>query len=147
MNRDSMSQPIGLTIVSNLDGDPTVSGIYAKEVTLDCYGCDTSMFNRKSLEQFFDMLVYILEMEKGDLHFWDDVGVPDDEKQTRAETKGTSAIQFILTSNITVHCLDILERVYVNIFSCKDFAEGEARAFVQDWFDADSVRSSTLYRA
>ena len=143
---NSMDLPVGLTIVTNLDGEPNVSGIYGNEVAFDCYGCDVSKFNRKSLRQFFNKLVKLIDMEKGDLHFWDDVGVAEADRQTSFETTGTSAVQFILTSSITIHCLDKLKRVYVNIFSCKDFTEGSARAFVQEWFDAKSVRTHVLVR-
>ncbi|MEE9365879.1 MAG: S-adenosylmethionine decarboxylase [Dehalococcoidales bacterium] len=143
---NSMEKPVGITYTANLDGEVAVSGIYGKELALDCYGCLPALFNRAGLQRFFDELVELLGMEKGDLHFWDDVGVPEEERQARPETKGTSAIQFILTSNITIHCLDILGRVYVNIFSCKDYSVGEAKAFVQKWFRAKFVRSHVIYR-
>jgi len=143
---ESTEFEVGLKIIIDLDGYPLISGIYGKEVAFDCYLCDVAKFNRKSLRTFFDKLVKLLDMEKGDLHFWDDVGVPDEEKQTKFETTGTSAIQFILTSNITVHCLDKLERVYINIFSCKDFNTGQARTFIQEWFKADSIRVHVLWR-
>ncbi len=144
---DSMEEPIGLTVTKNLDGDPLFAGIYGKEVVLDCYGCDISKFNRKDLRTFFKQLVDLLDMERGPLYFWDDVGVPEDEKQTRPETKGTTAVQFIVTSNITIHTLDLLERVYLNIFSCKGYSTGEARTFVQEWFDAKFVRTHVLMRS
>ncbi|HUV67083.1 MAG TPA: S-adenosylmethionine decarboxylase [Sedimentisphaerales bacterium] len=144
--QDNMRMPVGLIHIKDLDDKPVVSGVYGKEAIFDCYGCDVSKFNRKSLRVFFTELVRLLNMEKGDLHFWDDVGVPEAERQTRLETTGTSAVQFILTSNITVHCLDFLERVYVNVFSCKDFNEGEAKKFINDWFACASIRTHVVYR-
>lgn len=143
---DMMTKPIGLHHTNDIDGEPVVSGIYGKEVILDCYECNKEKFNRRDLRKFFTRLVKLLDMKKGDLHFWDDVGVPKAQRQTRLETTGTSAVQFILTSNITIHCLDLLGRVYVNIFSCKDFKEGEAKAFVQEWFNAKWVRLHVVYR-
>lgn len=143
---DSMEKAIGLREAKNLDGIPHWTGIYGKELCLDCHECDVAKFNRKDLRKFFTQLVKLLKMEKGDLYFWDDVGVPEAEKQTRAETKGTSAVQFILTSNITVHTLDILGRVYVNIFSCKDYSTAGAKAFVQEWFSSKMVRTHVIYR-
>ncbi len=85
-------------------------------------------------------------MQAGDLHFWDDVGVPKEQKQTKLETKGTSAIQFILTSNITIHCLDLLGRVYVNIFSCKEFNAYDAKAYTQDFFEVGRISERTVIR-
>lgn len=146
IGNDSMRKPIGLTKGKNLDGDLTVGGIYGLELCLDCYECDVSKFNRKSLRQYFKKLVRLLDMKAGDLYFWDDVGVPKAERQTKPETTGTSAIQFILTSNITIHCLDILERVYVNIFSCKDFDTFNAKIFTQEYFNAGRVHSQSIYR-
>ncbi len=143
---DSMARPIGIKKVRDLEGCPVISGIYGKELILDCYLCSTEKFNRRDLRKFLKKLVKILDMEAGTLHFWDDVGVPKNEKQTKLETTGTSAIQFILTSNITVHCLDLLERVYINIFSCKDFDTGDAKAFVQEWFNSKSIREHVVYR-
>ena len=107
---------------------------------------NTTKFTRKSLRKYFNGLVKLLDMKKGDLHFWDDVGVPENEKQTNPMTTGTSAIQFILTSNITIHCLDLLGNVYVNIFSCKDFKTGSARYYTQKIFKAGSVREHRLIR-
>ena len=145
---DSMAQPVGLhTKLNDIEtGLPIVSGIYGKEILLDCYECNTKKFNRRSLRQYFKGLVTLLDMQAGDLHFWDDVGVPKKDQQTKIETKGTSAIQFILTSNITVHCLDLLERVYVNIFSCKDFDDGDAGFYTQNFFEAKSLRQHRNYR-
>lgn len=146
MTTDEMEQKVGLTIVNNEDGEPIVSGIYGKEVMFDMYKCDVTKFNRRELRKFFNRLVKLLDMKKGDLHFWDELGVPVADQQTSPETKGTSAVQFILTSNITVHCLDILERVYINIFSCKDFDTADARRFCQEWFGAFTVRTHVTYR-
>ena len=73
-------------------------------------------------------------MEKCEVHFWDDVGVPVEEQQTSPHTKGTSAVCFILTSTIVVHTLDLLKAVYVNIFSCKRFDPDAAATFTERFF-------------
>ena len=72
---------------------------YGKELILDLRGCDTRRFSREELERFFAQLCELIDMERHDLHFWDDVGVPENEQQTDPKTKGTSAVQFILTSS------------------------------------------------
>jgi hypothetical protein len=69
---------------------------YGYELILDQHRCDTSKFNRESLQDFFVQHCRVIEMEACELHFWDDVGVPDQEKQTSPHKKGTSAVQFIL---------------------------------------------------
>ena len=85
-------------------------------------------------------------MERYDLHFWDDVGVAEDERQTNPKTKGTSAVQFILTSTIVIHTLDLMKTVYVNVFSCKEFDTDEATTFVVDWFDAKDCIANVITR-
>jgi len=83
-------------------------------------------------------------MQPEDLHFWDDVGVPLEERETEPHTKGTSAVQFILTSTIVVHTLDLLRKVFINIFSCKPFDAGDAEAFCVEFFKAESVANSVV---
>ncbi len=146
VNDAGCMREIGLTTVKDLDGDEHISGIYGMEVLIDCYACNTKLFHRKYIRRYFKGLVELLDMQADDLHFWDDVGVPKEKRQTRAETKGTSAIQFILTSNITIHCLDILERVYVNIFSCKEFDAYKATRYTQDFFEAVRVHDKVVIR-
>jgi S-adenosylmethionine/arginine decarboxylase-like enzyme len=119
---------------------------YGKELIIDLHNCDPSTFTRKSLKKYFKEICFKIEMERCKLCWWDDHGVPEDEKQTLAHTKGTTAIQFILTSNITIHTLDILKNVYVNIFSCKNFDEIAAEKFTKEWFKGEVVNSITIER-
>ena len=85
-------------------------------------------------------------MERCELYFWDDVGVPKEEQQTSPHTKGTSAVQFILTSSIVIHRLDLMEAVYVNIFSCKYFDEKTALEFTKNWFSSHECNSHYIKR-
>ncbi len=109
---------------------------YGLELILDLHGCDSNVFTRKSIERFCDELCDLIDMERCDLHFWDDVGVVQEERQTDPKTKGTSAVQFILTSTIVIHTLDLMKTVYVNVFSCKEFDTHEAAQFTANWFDS-----------
>jgi S-adenosylmethionine/arginine decarboxylase-like enzyme len=119
---------------------------YGYELILDMHGCDASKFNRKSLENYFEKLCKAIDMKRSDLHFWDDVGLPPEKCQTQAHTKGTSAVQFILTSTIVVHTLEILEAVYVNIFSCKGFDEKVAEEITREWFSANGCNARFIER-
>jgi S-adenosylmethionine/arginine decarboxylase-like enzyme len=60
--------------------------------------------------------------------------------------KGMSGVQFITTSNITVHTLDILEAVYVNIFSCKEFDASLAELFTKKFFGATESKATVIER-
>jgi S-adenosylmethionine/arginine decarboxylase-like enzyme len=85
-------------------------------------------------------------MVKCERYFWDDVGVAPDEKQTSPHTKGTSAVQFILTSNIVIHTLDELAAVYINIFSCKEFDKDLAEQITVEWFGAKNCKAHFIER-
>ena len=77
-------------------------------------------------------------MEKCEVHFWDDIGVPLEEQQTNPHTKGMSAVCFILTSTIVIHTLQLLKAAYVNVFSCKRFDPETAAEFTKLWFRASA---------
>jgi S-adenosylmethionine decarboxylase len=121
-------------------------GAYGFELILDLHGCDVSTFTRQSLAEYFTKLCEAIDMERCDLHFWDDEGVPPEEQQTLPHTKGVSAVQFILTSTIVIHTLEILEAAYVNIFSCKAFDRDVAEKLTRDWFDTKECRATFIER-
>jgi len=119
---------------------------YGHELILDLHDCNPATFTREHLDRFFTELCDLIDMEKCEVHYWDDVGVAEDEQQTSPRTKGTSAVCFILTSTIVVHTLDLLEAVYINIFSCKSFDPDAAAEFTQKWFEAESCERSFINR-
>ena len=98
-----------------------IPGQYGIELILDLHGCDAAKFTRDSITEYFERLCVLIDMQREDLHFWDDEGVSEEDKQTSPHTQGTSAVQFILTSSIVIHTLDQLRAVYINIFSCKAY--------------------------
>ncbi len=119
---------------------------YGFELILDLHGCDVSKFNRGSLDGYFETVCEAIDMEKCERYFWDDVGVAPEEQQTSPHTKGTSAVQFILTSTIVIHTLDLLKAVYVNIFSCKEFDRHVAERITKEWFGAKECRVHFIER-
>ena len=120
--------------------------VYGQEVLLDLHECDPNRFTRTDIERYFEELCQLIKMERCDLHFWDDVGVPEDEQQTHPKTKGTSAVQFILTSTIVIHTLDLMKVAYVNIFSCKEFDTDEAPKFTANWFGSTDWTANVVIR-
>lgn len=94
---------------------------YGQELILDLADCDARTFTRESLTTFFETLCEQISMERCDLHFWDYADDPEGYAEAPAHLKGTSAIQFITTSNITIHTLETLQKVFLNIFSCAPF--------------------------
>lgn len=119
---------------------------YGYELMLDLHECDASTFNRKSIDGYFEKLCKAINMVKCERYWWDDVGVAPEEQQTSPHTKGTSAVQFILTSSIVIHTLDLMEAIYINIFSCKPYNKEVARQITTDWFKAGKCREHFIER-
>lgn len=120
--------------------------VYGKELILDLHDCPPSNFTRQWIRRYCNSLCRAIDMQPEELHFWDDEGVPVAEQQTSPQTRGTSAVQFILTSNITIHTLDLLGAVYVNIFSCKDFDEEVAILKTLHWFGGHVAKQTVVHR-
>jgi len=119
---------------------------YGKELILDLHYCDPTTFTRRSIRRYFKILCELIDMNRCKLSWWDDYGLAPEECQTEPHLKGISAIQFILTSNITIHTLDLLKSAYINIFSCKDFDADAAMKFSADWFKGEIVSSHVIER-
>lgn len=119
---------------------------YGKELILDIHNCDPKTFNRKYLKEFFKELCKAIDMNRAKLVWWDDHGVAEEEQQTLPHLKGTSAVQFIMTSSIVIHTLDLLGSVYINIFSCKDFDSELTKTFCEDWFKGKVVNLHEINR-
>ncbi len=129
-----------------IGGDETTKDQYGIELILDLHGCDASKFTRASITKYFEQLCDLIDMQREDLHFWDDVGLSEEDKQTSPHTQGTSAVQFILTSSIVIHTLDQLKAIYINIFSCKDYDPKVAEDFTVEWFGATDCSARFIDR-
>lgn len=116
---------------------------YGQELILDLHQCTNATMD-VNIQEFCEELAELVDMEIADFHLW--ASEPDEEKDPRIF--GISAIQFILTSNITVHMLPLLQRgsVYVNLFSCKSFDAEIATQFVKQYFEATECRSQVVKR-
>lgn len=119
---------------------------YGLELILDLHECNAERFTRRDITLFCRQLCDLIDMERCDLHFWDDFGVPENDRQTNPKTKGTSAVQFILTSTIVIHTLDLMKAAYINIFSCKEFDTDEAAQFTAKWFGSTDWTANVVVR-
>ena len=115
------------------------SDVYGKEVILDIHECNPKKFTRKSIKKYCRKLCKLINMKREDLHFWDYKGDPKGYKKAPDHLKGISAVQFLRTSNITIHTLDVSGNVYINVFSCKDFDAALVCAFSEKWFEGENV--------
>ena len=129
-----------------IGGDSSKKDQYGIELILDLHGCDAAKFTRPSITEYFEEQCVLIDMQREDLHFWDDVGLSEEDKQTSPHTQGTSAVQFILTSSIVIHTLDQLQAVYINIFSCKVYDPKVAEKFSVEWFGATDCSARFIDR-
>lgn len=122
--------------------------MYGPELILDLSECDVSTFNRKSLRAFGRAICRVIGMtpHKFRSEPWDDDGVARDECQVSPETKGYTAVQFLMESSILVHTLELKEIALINIFSCNPFNRHKARAFAKNWFGAKHITSRLVIR-
>jgi len=118
---------------------------YGMECVVDVHGC-THRFTRSSIEKFFVELCGLLEMKRANLVFWDYEGQEEEYEAAPPHLKGTSAVQFIRTSNITLHSLDDLKRLYLNVFSCQAYDPKVIRSCVERWTGGSIVNFKTLTR-
>lgn len=120
---------------------------YGKELVLDLNECDPTTFNtRAKIEQFCNTLCSMIHVEPKKLVFWDYAGFPEEYAEAPDRIKGTSAVQFLLTSNITIHTLDVFEQVLLNIFSCDEFDDVAVRDFCKEWFNGSVERILVIER-
>ncbi len=108
--------------------------MYGSELIIDLKGCDVSKFTREHIEEYMIALCDLIDMERETLLFWDDLDVPEEERETEPHLKGTSAVQWITTSNVVIHTLDLVGEVYINIHSCKAYNERDAAWFSREFF-------------
>lgn len=114
--------------------------MFGKELILDLHNCNVKKFNRKDLSIFFEDLCALIDMVPEDLYFW------DDPTEIEPNLSGTSAIQFIRTSNITIHALDLLGKVFINVFSCKDFDVPKTVKFCAYFFEGQIAHMEKVNR-
>ena len=120
--------------------------MYGQELIIDLENADVSKFNRTDLDKFFDELCEILEVDPEDRHYWDEVNIPEEKRLTDPKHVGTTAIQFLLKSNITIHTLSLLKAVYINIFVCGEFDVMSAVIFCREFFNAELSKQTILER-
>lgn len=125
---------------------------YGKELILDLHGCNPLKFTRNCIQSYMERLCDVIDMKRGPLHFWDyecgECGELYQKEYDKAPNhlKGTTAIQFIYTSNITIHTLDVLKKVFLNIFSCKDFSETSVKNYSINFFQGTIVKAQEIER-
>ena len=110
-------------------------------VTLDCHNANRMLIKeRDNVDRFIRDLVKRIDMEP--------IGEPWIE-YTAAEFEdkaGFTAVQIIVTSSIVAHFIDSTGDIYLDVFSCKDFAIETVKQTTQEYFEPESIRINFLTR-
>jgi len=120
---------------------------YGMEAVIDLKNCNVKKFTRKSIKKWLKILCdEKIDMIRDKLVWWDDFEIPEEDKQSLPHTSGISGVQFILTSSIVFHTLDMTGELYINIFSCKDFDGQVAIDFTKEWFEGEIRKQHVIDR-
>lgn len=112
---------------------------WGKSTSINLCDCDLTLISDpEAIKQFVKKLVKVVDMVAHGPCYIDRFGV--------GSLEGISAMQFIETSSITVHCDEPGRRVFVDLFSCKDYDAVKARKFSKEFFKAKKVETRTLIR-
>jgi S-adenosylmethionine/arginine decarboxylase-like enzyme len=112
---------------------------WGKSISLDIHNCNLkTISNPELIEKYVnDVIGEINMVAHGPCHI---------ERFGTGNLEGYSALQFIETSSITVHCDEPEKRAFVDIFSCKDFDEKIVEKFSSDYFEGEIANSTILVR-
>lgn len=113
--------------------------VWGQLLSLNLTQCDMEpLTSPKLLRAFFPALCKKIKMVP--------YGKPMLQRFGNGYLEGYSALQFIETSSITVHCDEVDSRAFVDIFSCKTFDSEAAKKFCQKHFGAKKVTLKNFYR-
>ena len=118
----------------------TIEGVkyYGKHMMLTCVACNDNLLDLKKIEQFLRELPGKIDMIRH--------GEPIAARFGEGIQVGISAVQLITTSAITIHTNDDARDMYLDVFSCKWFAEETVINKVNETFAPQEVTYQIVIR-
>ena len=114
---------------------------FGAELILDLHGCDPKLIRSKAkLATFARQLCRRIKMRRYGEPILAHFGHKD------PMTNGYSLVQLIETSSIVAHFSEGANKVYLNIFSCKEFDPADTAEFCRKFFKAKGNRRRFLIR-
>ena len=112
---------------------------WGKSVSIDLFECNFELISQpEPIKRFIHEVINVIDMvAHGPCHI---------ERFGSDNLEGYSAMQFIETSSITVHCDEPGRRVFIDIFSCKDFDSNKARRLAKQFFRAKKIKARSSIR-
>lgn len=125
----------------------TQDDVYGQEVIMDLHNCNVEKFTNKSIEKFLIEICDMTKMKRAELHWWEDTKKQEiyDEKN-HPYLAGISCIQFIQTSNITIHTIIPWKKLFINFFTCKTFDAEKVKEYIIKYFEGEVVTFHNLER-
>jgi len=114
---------------------------YGKELILDLFECDPKIIrSKKKILEYSNKICNLIKMKK--------YGKPTCERFGFGKdfTAGFSLVQLIESSLVSGHFSELWSKVYINIFSCKNFDDKKAAAFTEKFFKAKKIKNRVLIR-
>lgn len=106
---------------------------------IDLKECDKNLVrDKKALDNFLRKICNVIDMKS--------YGNPIIKRFGKDKLRGYTGLQLIETSNIVVHLDEYENKVFIDIFSCKDFDAVKAKQFAKQFFHADKVKVKTIIR-
>ena len=111
------------------------------QMIVDCGGCDPALMSSyENVDKWIRQLVKDIDMEPiGEP--WIEYTAGDFEDKA-----GFTAVQIIVTSSIVAHFIDSTGDIYLDVFSCKDFAIDTVKQTTQEYFEPENIRINFLTR-
>lgn len=115
--------------------------LYGKELLLTLIDCNPkTLRSKRKIVAFTAQMCRVIGMKPYGKPFVGRFGLGRDF------TAGYSMVQLIETSSITGHFGELWNRIYLDIFSCKEYDEKKAAAFAKKYFSAKRVIQKLVYR-
>jgi S-adenosylmethionine/arginine decarboxylase-like enzyme len=112
---------------------------FGKIALINLYNCNSILIKKKGyIKQFIKEVCKVINMKP--------YGKSRVKRFGKGKLKGTSALQFIETSSITIHFDEIKNRAFIDIFSCKNFDAKKAEIFSRKYFKAVKSSSREIIR-
>ena len=114
---------------------------YGKELILDLFECDPKIIrSKKKILEYSNKICNLIKMKKYGKPICERFGFGKDF------TAGFSLVQLIESSLVSGHFSELWSKVYINIFSCKNFDDKKAAAFTEKFFKAKKIKNRVLIR-
>ncbi|OHA65159.1 MAG: hypothetical protein A3D64_02580 [Candidatus Wildermuthbacteria bacterium RIFCSPHIGHO2_02_FULL_49_9] len=115
--------------------------LYGKELLLTLIDCNPeTLRSKQKIVAFTKQMCGVIGMKPYGKPFVARFGLGKDF------TAGYSLAQLIETSSITGHFSELWNRVYLDVFSCKEYDEKKAAAFAKKYFGTKRVIQKLVYR-